>query len=337
MTGRISRRQLALAVDIGGTSIKVGLIRRDGKLLAIERQATPAKAPPDTVISQTLSLCHRLSADQSIDPADIDGAGFSIAGFVTAEGVVTATAHLSQEWVGFDLHARLLQELETNYYFALDTPAPTLGEAYYGAGRGHENFAYVTVSTGIGAGIISDGRYFTGGLGWAGGVGHTIIDETSPRVCEGCGNHGCLETFAATQGILATTLELLDRYPDSLILSLAGGNRDSLTPEIVYRAAQQGDEAAQEIWQRVGHMLGIGLVNMVNIVSVPLIVIGGGISQAGDWLLEPARQVIRERAFPPQHRKAQVVQAELGDLSGIYGAAAMVFYDIRINLSEELT
>ncbi len=83
-------------------------------------------------------------------------------------------------------------------------------------------------------------------------------------------------------------------------------------------------------------MLGIGLVNMVNIVSVPLIVVGGGISQAGDWLLEPARQVIRERAFPPQHRKAQVVQAELGDLSGIYGAAAMVFHDIRVNLPEEL-
>ncbi len=146
MTGRINRRPIALAVDIGGTSIKVGLIRRDGKLLALERQATPAKAPPDTVIHQTLSLCRRLSADHSIDLAEIDGAGFSIAGFVTAEGVVTATAHLSREWVGFDLHARLLRELETDYYFALDTPAPTLGEAYYGAGRGHENFAYVTVN-----------------------------------------------------------------------------------------------------------------------------------------------------------------------------------------------
>jgi glucokinase len=336
VTHSINQRQLALSVDIGGTSIKAGLIRRDGTLLAIGRQATPAKAPPDTVINQALALCHRLRAENAIELAEIDGVGFSIAGFVTAEGVVTATAHLSQEWVGFDLRARLLQELETDYYFALDTPAPTLGEAYYGAGRGVENFAYVTVSTGIGAGIISDGKYFTGGMGWAGGVGHTIIDETSPRVCEGCGNHGCLETFAATQGILATTAEVLDMYPDSLILSLAEDQPDRVTPEIVHRAAQQGDRAALEVWQHVGHILGIGLVNLVNIVSVPLIVIGGGISQAGNLLLEPARRVLRERAFPPQHRKAQIVQAELGDLSGIYGAAAMVFHDIRINLSEEL-
>lgn len=335
VTRSVNQRRLALSVDIGGTSIKAGLIRRDGTLLAIGRQATPAKAPPDTVIAQVLALCHRLRAENAIELTQIDGVGFSIAGFVTAEGVVTATAHLSQEWVGFDLRARLLQELEADYYFALDTPAPTLGEAYYGAGRGVKNFAYVTVSTGIGAGIISDGKYFTGAMGWAGGVGHTIIDETSPRVCEGCGNHGCLETFAATQGILATTAEALDVYPDSLILSLAGGQADCVTPEIVHRAAQQGDQAALEVWQRVGHMLGIGLVNMVNIVSVPLLVIGGGISQAGDLLLEPARRVLRERAFPPQHRRAQIVQAKLGDLSGIYGAAAMVFHDIRINLSEE--
>jgi glucokinase len=105
--------------------------------------------------------------------------------------------------------------------------------------------------------------------------------------------------------------------------------------QVVFEAAQQQDPVAREVWQRVGHVLGIGLTNMVNIVSPTRIVVGGGIAQAGDLLLQPARDVIRERAYPPAHRQAEVVQAALGDLSGIYGAAAMVFHDLRINLSAE--
>lgn len=326
-----TQRKLALAVDIGGTHIKAGLIKRNGTLLDIKRQITPAKAPPDAIVGKIVKLCRELIAANSISEAEVDGVGISIAGFITAAGVITATAHLSKAWIGYDLRTRLMQEFPAAYYFALDTPAPTLGEAYYGAGRGVDHFVYITVSTGIGAGIMMNGQYYPGGLGWAGGLGHTIIDENSPQQCEGCGNFGCLETFAATQGVQVATNEMLQAYPNSLILSLVNGNRDLVTPEIVYKAAKQGDTAAHKVWQRVGHMLGIGLVNMVNIVSTQRFVMGGGISQAGDLLLEPARQVIQERAFPPQHRTVDVVQAELADLSGIYGAAAMVFYDLHIN------
>ncbi|MCC6803323.1 MAG: ROK family protein [Anaerolineae bacterium] len=324
-------QSVVIAFDIGGTRLKAGLIREDGRILVLRRLPTPSKAAPDSVVAHLAQVAHELCNEAHVPVDGVKGIGVSIAAFVTGDGLVTATAHLTREWIGYDLRAGLVRYIDANYYFALDTPAPTLGEAYYGAGRGVQHFAYVTVSTGIGAGIVSDGRFFIGGLGWAGGVGHIIIDETSPRICTGCGNHGCLETFAAVQGIVATAREQLQAFPDSLLHELIAAHNGELTPRLVAEAAQHGDAAACEVWRLVGHALGIGLTNLVNIVSPTRIVVGGGIAQAGDLLLEPARAVIRERAFPPQHRQTEVVGATLGDLSGLYGAAAMVFHDLRIN------
>jgi glucokinase len=274
---------------------------------------------------------HDLHRECSLDTSQLEGIGVSFAGFVTSNGMVTATAHLSQEFVGLNLYSLFSQQIPSRYYFSLDTPTPTLGEAYFGAGRGFADFAYVTVSTGIGAGIMVNGKYFTGGLGWAGGVGHIIIDETSELVCEGCGNHGCLETFAAKQGIVAMAEEMVRQFPDSQILKLAHSRPEPITPLLVYEAAQAGDPAARQVFERAGHALGLGLVSLADIVAPARIIVGGGIAQAGDLLLEPARKVVRERAFPPRIRTVEIVQADLGDLSAVFGAAAMVLYDLHIN------
>lgn len=326
--------QRALAIDVGGTQIKIGLLQRSGELLDSIYATTPSTAAPEQVVLLLLHLSDRLLRRNALERHSVDGVGISLAGFITADGIVTATAHLSRRWIGYNLKQRLLQDWQTSYYFALDTPAPTLGEYYFGAGRGIDDLVYVTVSTGIGAGIISGGRYFTGGLGWAGGVGHTIIDENSSRVCEGCGNHGCLETFAARQGIVAAAQELVIVHPDSTILSLASGDLSCITPRLIFEAAQAGDMTARQVFTVAGHALGIGLTNLVDIVAPRRLVIGGGIAQAGDLLLEPVRKVIQQRAFPPNLRQVDVVQAALGDLSGLYGAAALVFFDLNINPGE---
>jgi glucokinase len=323
--------RLALAIDVGGTNIKAAVINSHGEPLSVKRVGTPAKSAPDQVIHEILEIMHGLCLECSLDSNQLEGIGVSFAGFVTADGTVTATAHLSRDFIGLNLHSLLSPHLPSRYYFSLDTPTPTLGEAYFGAGRGFTNFAYVTVSTGIGAGIMINGRYFTGGMGWAGGVGHIIIDESSERVCEGCGNHGCLETFAAKQGIVTTAREMSEQFPASCILQLAGGKVESITPKLVYEAAQAGDQTARRVFDHAGHALGLGLVCLADIVAPELIIIGGGIAQAGDILLEPARKVVRERAFPPRIRGVEIVQAALGDMSAVFGAAAMVFFDLRIN------
>ena len=331
----VSDREFALALDVGGTNIKGGILTRDGTLLSSRVESTPAKEHPETVIVQMLHLIRALCSECGIEPGQLDGIGISMAAFITADGVVTATAHLSREWLGFDLKARLVREVPLEYYFSLDTPAPTLGEAYYGAGQGIPDLAYVTVSTGIGAGILVGGKYFVGGLGWAGGVGHIILDEHSPRLCEGCGNYGCLETFAAKNGIIATAQELAAADPPGRILELAEGSPANITPRLVYQAAMLGDPVAVEVFRRAGHALGLGLVSLADIVAPTRIIIGGGIAQAGELLLGPAREVVRARAFPPRTRQVEIVQAALGDRSGIYGAAAMVFHDLRINTAVE--
>jgi len=326
-----SLRNLALAIDVGGTNIKGGIITRGGDLVTHAYAATLSRAAPETVVLQLLGLVQELCEQSGLRPEQLDGIGVSMAAFVTADGVITATAHLSRAWLGYNLKTRLAADLCLESYFSLDTPAPTLGEYYYGAGQGIDDLAYVTVSTGVGAGIIAQGKYFTGGLGWAGGVGHIIIDENSPIVCEGCHNHGCLETFAAKQGILAATRELANLHPESRIWMLADGDLAAVTPQMVSQAAQAGDPAAQEVFRRAGHALGLGLVSLADIVAPSRIVVGGGIARAGELLLGPARRVVQERAFPPRIRQVEIVQAALGDLSGIFGAAAMVFYDLRIN------
>jgi glucokinase len=326
-----SDEDLALGIDIGGSYIKAGLVTRRGSLVSSFHKRTPAQELPEKVAEQILALIHEHMINAQISLDRLSGIGISMAGFVTADGVVTATAHLSREWIGYDLGERLSREIPLNLYFALDTPAPTLGEAYYGAAMGIDNFAYVTVSTGIGAGLFAKGSYYTGGLGWAGGVGHIIIDENSPRICEGCGNNGCLETFAARQGIVALAEELLQQFPDSAIFQFIEGNFHNLSPKIICQAAQTGDRAACEVFQQAGHALGVGLVALADIFAPTRIVVGGGIAQAGELLLAPARAVVRQRAFPPIIRQVEIVQAALGDLSGVFGAAAMVFHDLRIN------
>jgi predicted NBD/HSP70 family sugar kinase len=322
--------RLAVAIDIGGTRLKAALIRGDGTLVDLVRQTTPASADPGEVVTLLSALIEKLCAKNHVELDQLLGVGISIAAFIQADGLVTATAHLSPHWVGFNLDTALRSKLNTVFYFALDTPAPTLGEAYFGAGKGSD-FVYVTVSTGIGAGIIADGRYFTGGMGWAGGVGHIILDEHSSRICEGCGNAGCLETFAATQGILTTAREVLEEEPVSILHDWLKESGKTLSPALIHEAAEAGDQAAIQIWDKVGHALGLGLVNLIDIVAPSRVVIGGGIAQAGEFLLSPARKVVQERAFPPSLRKVEIIQAALGDLSGVYGAAALVFFDLNIN------
>jgi glucokinase len=321
---------VSVGVDLGGTMLKAALLTRGGQLLALRRLATPAQADPPQIAALLVSTVRQLLDEARCGLGDLAGVGISMAAFVTADGRVTATAHLSPQWVGCNLQALLLPLMPVAYYFALDTPAPALGEAYYGAGRGLDDFVYVTVSTGIGAGIVSQGRLFTGGLGWAGGVGHVIVEPKGQRRCEGCGNRGCLETYAAKQGLLALAEEALASFPDSALY----GQVAALTPRAIFEAAQAGDAAGREVFERAGYYLGLGLTQLVNILSPRCIVVGGGIAQAGDLLLDPVRAVIRRCAFPPVHRQVPVLAAALGDLSGVYGGAAMVFHDIRVNLSE---
>ncbi len=325
-------QQVAVALDVGGTNIKAGVITRDGQLDSPKYFSDPCYLNSRVCVSK--DTFHHSDAVHSNQPVvrkperdwDIHRSVYHSRRDRYRHGPPISRVG------GFQLAGQVIPGISCGLLLFLDTPAPTLGEAYYGAGQNIPDLAYVTVSTGIGAGILVNGQYFTGGMGWAGGIGHIIIDESSPRQCEACGNYGCLETFAAKRGIILTAQDLLKIHPESILNTLIDADLERITPQLIYEAAKAGDPTAIQVFQRAGHALGFGLVSMADIVSPTRIIVGGGIACAGDFLLQPARDVVRARAFPPQIRQVEIVQAALGDLSGIFGAAAMVFHRLRINV-----
>jgi glucokinase len=204
-----------------------------------------------------------------------------------------------------------------------DANAAALGEAWVGAGRGVRDLVYITVSTGIGGGLILGGRLYRGANGTAGEIGHTIIDPEGPR-CH-CGNRGCLEVLASGTAIAAEAREGVARGERTSLQRLAG-RPESLTAAEVAEAARRGDAFAAGIYRRAGSRIGLVLSNLLTLVNPALIVIGGGVSKTGDLLFGPIREVLAARRYPAPALGARVVPAGLGDDAGIIGAAALVYH-----------
>jgi glucokinase len=202
-----------------------------------------------------------------------------------------------------------------------DANAAALGEHVYGAGRGCRHLIYMTVSTGIGGGLIIDGRLYRGATGVAGELGHMTIEPDGP-LC-GCGNRGCLEALASGTGIAARGEELVAQGGSALLARLAQEQGD-LTAETVSRAAGQGDIACQGIIRRAGYYLGIGFASYVNIFNPEVIIIGGGLAKVGELLLGPARVEMAARAMREALKAVQLRPAELGDYAGVMGMVALL-------------
>ena len=185
---------------------------------------------------------------------------------------------------------------------------------------------YVTVSTGIGGGLILNGKLYHGGGGMAGEIGHTTIMPNGPRCA--CGNRGCLEALASGTAVARQARERVARGVPTLIADLAGGDPERITARLVARAASQGDVEAQEIIAEAMSYLGIGMANLVNLFNPQLIVIGGGLTNIGGLLFDPVRRAIDRHAFRAQAQAVRVVRAELGDKVGVLGAAAVALAQI---------
>jgi glucokinase len=204
-----------------------------------------------------------------------------------------------------------------------DASAAALGEHEFGAGKGVDNLIYLTVSTGIGGGIIIDGRLYLGPSGSAGEIGHMTIDVNGPQ-CS-CGNIGCLEMLASGTAIAREAVKRIRAGGRSSLSEMLGGKIENITAEQVGVAAQGGDSLAMEIIHRAASYLGMGMVNLVNIFNPEMIIVGGGVAQMGDLLLDPARRVVEARAFKLPAQAVRIVPARLGDEAGVMGAAVFAF------------
>jgi glucokinase len=318
-----SRRRSVLAIDLGGTKIIAAAVLSTGEIISRKYSLTLADEGPRPVINRLSSAVAETMAQARLKTSDIAGIGIAAAGIIdTKEGIVTTSPNLSG-WRDVPLRDIIAERLGLTTYLINDASAAALGEHRFGAGRGVDNLIYLTVSTGIGGGIIIDGELYLGADGCAGEIGHMIIETHGPQ-CN-CGKFGCLEALASGSAMTEESVRRLNQGEKSSIIRLVDGRLESITAETVSLAARKGDSLACDIVARAATYLGIGLANLVNIFNPELIVIGGGVSKMGNMLLAPARKAVRELAFKLPARTARIVRARLGSNAGIIGAAVYVF------------
>lgn len=307
-----------LGIDIGGTKTIVAVADNQGKIIAQERLNTPREQGPDAVLSAIEHALRRLLINHK--PSAINHAitaiGIGCGGPLDRERGVILTAPNLPGWEDLDLCGYFRKAFDAPVYLDNDVNLMALGEAREGAGAGVDLMAYFNVGTGIGGGIVIDGKLYRG-CGNAGEFGHQIIVPNGPPCT--CGKHGCLESLCSGTSIGRRAREYLADHPDSLILKLAGGI-DRVTGHEVAQAAREGDDLALRIWRETGEYLGLGIANVVSILNPRLVVLGGGVVDVGDLLLDPVRRTVRDRAMTQLAADVTIIPGKLGNQAGIVGA-----------------
>ncbi|HEV8216439.1 MAG TPA: ROK family protein [Gemmatimonadaceae bacterium] len=319
------RHQYIIGVDLGGTNIVVGAMSADGKHHHATRSIpTSAELGAEGVADRIVGLIEAVILDTiaqtSANRRDFVGVGIGAPGPLDREkGLVIVAPNLG--WRNFPLRDRIGERLNLPATLDNDANCATVGEWWQGAAKGASNVIGMTIGTGIGGGLILDGKLFHGASDVAGEIGHTTIDLNG-RHCK-CGNYGCLEAYASGPAIATRAREVLVREETaSLLPSLVGGRLESITAETVYRAAQQGDAVASEIVRDTARYLGTGIANLLNILNVDVVVVAGGVTAAGDALFVPMQAEVRRRAFRPAVDATRIVPGTLPGTAGVVGAVA---------------
>lgn len=309
----------AVGIDLGGTFIKYGLVGDDGAIIARRRRETGAEHGRDEIIRRLKAAVAEMLAAAGNTPA---GIGIATPGLVDAAGAVFLSPNLP-DWDNLPLARIFRDEFSLPVTVENDVNALTWGELVFGAGRPFRSIVCITLGTGLGGGVVLDGRLLRGGRYSALEIGHTTINARGLR-CK-CGGIGCVERYVGAAAIVARAKRRLKKSGPSLITALAGGDPAAVTPEIIGRAAARGDRLAREIWEDVGTDVGALLADMVNLFNPEAIIVGGGVARAGRPLFEAIEKTIAARAFPILSRGVLVRPASLGGDSGIMAAAALNF------------
>jgi glucokinase len=262
-----------------------------------------------------------LMKETNTEAKDIQGIGFDFPGQVDCKTGVVKLAPNIPGWVNVPIAQMIEEEFNIPTRIDNDVRCAALGELNFGAGRGCENFVCITVGTGIGSGIVINGKVVRGAANAAGELGHIKLQMEDGPLC-GCGDSGCLEAFASGPSIVAMAQEYLKGGKSAKFRELAGDGE--ITPYIVAKAAEAGDPVAKRIFEKMGYYIGMGLTSVINLLNPEKIIIGGGVAECGELLLDPIRRTINDRAMVVQRNSVEIVPAELGNSAGVIGASMLV-------------
>lgn len=313
-----------VGVDLGGTNIVVGALSEDGSTeLAMHSEPTRADQGADAVVERMVRMIETVIAETGArSGASRDaclGVGVGAPGPLDRErGIVITTPNLG--WTDFPLRQVIADRVGLPATLDNDANCATLGEWWLGAARGGINVVGMTIGTGIGGGLILGGRLYHGSSDMAGEIGHTTVDLTGRR-CK-CGNYGCLEAYASGPSIAERAREALAGDGTSMLPGMAGGDLSRLTAATVFEAANLGDAIALEVVRETARFLGTGIANLLNIFNPDVVVIAGGVTQAGPALFEPMAREVRRRAFKPAVDACRIVAGTLPGTAGVVGAVA---------------
>ncbi|MDO5590126.1 MAG: ROK family glucokinase [Lachnospiraceae bacterium] len=303
-------------VDIGGTTVKMGLFQTDGVLLEKWEIPTRTENGGEMILPDVAKSISEVCEKRSLEKDAIEGIGIGVPAPVTEAGIVKNTANLG--W-GYREVKREMEEL-TNLKVCMgnDANVAALGEMWLGAGKGEENIVMVTLGTGVGGGVILNGRPLVGTNGAGGEIGHICVNETETKKC-GCGNTGCLEQYASATGIARLAAEHLEEEKKDSLLR----GQEKVDAKAVFDALKEGDGLAEDVVEEFGRYLGYALANIAVVVDPAVIVIGGGVSKAGEILLSYVEKNYMKRAFFA-NKEVKFKLAELGNDAGICGAAKLI-------------
>ncbi|NJD20263.1 MAG: ROK family protein [Gemmatimonadetes bacterium] len=314
-----------VGLDIGGTNVVVGLVpARGGRPAALCTRSTPTLGGQDKVVGELAALVNEV-IDTGLgavgDPdGEVLGLGIGTPGPLDLEGGIVLDA-FNLGWKDFPLRDALGDAVRLPVILDNDANCATWGEYWQGAGRGARSLVGGTLGTGIGGGVILEGKLVHGASASAGEIGHMSIDFHGRR-CK-CGNYGCLEAYAAGPNIAARAREGLEAGAESVLTALVEGDLERLTAATVYEAILKGDAYAGEVMLETAKILGAGVANIVNVLNPQVVVIVGGVTRAGHYLFNPLRAEVRRRAFKIADLACKIVPGELPETAGVIGAAGL--------------
>lgn len=303
------------AIDLGGTSVRAAVVDVNGGITGFVAGATEASQGPDAVIDRIVAVLHDSLARASVEVSELAAIGIGAPGPLDWDTGVIHEAPNLPGWKEVPLAARIGAAVGLPTFLENDANAAALAENQYGVAQGSRNMLYITVSTGVGGGLILDGELWHGAYGSAGEFGHMTVDFDGP-LCD-CGNRGCIEAIAAGPDIASWVVEQIAAGRYSSLAGLADpSGRD------VVEAAQLGDALAVSALERAGRAVGFGVINVAHLVNLDTVVIGGGIANAGDLLFDPLRVTVREHLLESTAPNLRLEPWSLGEDVGLLGAAA---------------
>ncbi len=309
----------SIGIDIGGTNIKVAQVSEDGNVLTSLTEPTPSEpgGSSESIKNVLIKIIKNILNDS------VTGIGFGIAGLIDRKtGTVIQSPNIP-EINGFPVKAVFEKEFSLPVAVENDANTYAYGEKWIGTGKNFNNFAVLTLGTGLGGGIIYKGKLLEGPVE----IGHIVI-EPQGRFCP-CGSFGCLESYASGRAIMDRAISSLESGTKSFLNECCEGNFYKITPELIYKNALDGDNLSRDLFREAGQYLGIGIANLVNIFNLEAVIIGGGLIGAWDLFIEELKQEFLKRAFKPLSENVQILKTTLKEDSGSIGAAGLIFNIVR--------